>query len=276
MTVRNRETLRHFFDEGQLPTQDHFGDLIDSMLNMSDEGFSKTAENGFEVATPMGYDALISFYREQDRKHARWSMGFGRGEQLHIQTGGMVGAAQRPPVVALANDGCIGLGTATPAHRLEVAGVVASEGRIGTWRAKADETPLAANGEWQNLTGELQGCQAFEVMAGASAPLEGRHALLRAVAMNTYNPGAGWLDFFSRKKRIRCQHAWYGRRCDRLELRWVGTSGRNASYRLQVRTGCDYGAKAVIRAHLTRLWFDEPRADAAAAPERPPSPRAVP
>lgn len=257
MTVRNRETLRHFFDEGQLPTQDHFGDLIDSMLNMSDEGFRKTADNGFEVATPMGYDALISFYREQDTRRARWSVGFGNGEQLHINQGSVAEARQRPPVVALDEDGRVGLGTATPGHRLEVAGVVASQGRAGTWRGSAAEVPLAANGDWQDLTGPLQGCQAFEVMAGAGAPGEGRYALMHAVAMNTYNPTSGWLDFFSRKKRIHCQHAWYGRRCDRLELRWDGSSGRHASYRLMVRTRCDYGPKATIRAHLTRLWFDE-------------------
>ena len=37
MTTRNRETLRGFFSAGRLPTQDHFGDLIESMLNMDDE-----------------------------------------------------------------------------------------------------------------------------------------------------------------------------------------------------------------------------------------------
>jgi hypothetical protein len=42
MTTRNRDTLKQFFQEGRLPTSDHFGDLIDSMLNMSDEGFRKT------------------------------------------------------------------------------------------------------------------------------------------------------------------------------------------------------------------------------------------
>lgn len=256
MTLRNRETLRHFFDEGQLPTQDHFRDLIDSMLNMSDEGFRKTAENGFEVAAPMGYDTLLSFYREQEAQQARWSMGFGRDDQLQLSPGRHGDAGRPEPVLALDASGRVGVGTSTPGHRLDLAGVLASQGRAGTWR-KAKAAPLAADGRWQDLTGPLRGCQAFEIMAGVGAPGQGRFALMHAVALNTFNPGGGWFGWLSRKKRIRCQHAWFGRRCDRLELRWQGSSGRDASYQLELRTRCDYGEKVSIRAQLTRLWFDE-------------------
>ena len=41
-----------------------------AVLNMSDEGFRKTPENGFEVSTPVSHDALISFYREQGGREA--------------------------------------------------------------------------------------------------------------------------------------------------------------------------------------------------------------
>ena len=37
MSSKNRETLKNYFAEGQLPTEAHFADLIDSMLNMTDE-----------------------------------------------------------------------------------------------------------------------------------------------------------------------------------------------------------------------------------------------
>jgi hypothetical protein len=257
MTSRNRETLRHFFDEGRLPTKDHFGDLIDSMLNMSDEGFRKSPENGVEVSTPVGYDALISFYREQSARTALWSVSYGGDrDQLLFHHGSVAAARSLPPVLALDAQERVGIGTAAPRHALDVAGVVASQGRIGSWRPAGD-APLPADGEWHDLTGTLRGCQAFEVMAGAGHPGGGRFALLHATAMNAFNPTAGWFDFLSRKKRIRAQHAWYGRRCDKLELRWDGSSGRDASYRLQIRSKCDYGADVRIRAHLTRLWFDE-------------------
>ena len=41
MTKRNRKTLSDNFADGSLPTQDAFGDLIDSMVNIVDDGFDK-------------------------------------------------------------------------------------------------------------------------------------------------------------------------------------------------------------------------------------------
>ncbi|UXH79418.1 hypothetical protein [Roseateles amylovorans] len=260
MTIRNRETLRHFFDEGRLPTRDHFGDLIDSMLNMSDEGFRKSAENGLEVSTPVGYDALISFYREQSARTALWSMGYGGDrDQLLFQHASVAASRGKPPVMALdaqGSEGRVGIGTADPQEALDVAGVVASTGRRGTCRP-ADAPALLADGDWHDLTPELTGCQAFEVMAGVGDRGTGRYALLQAVAMNTFNPTAGWFDFLMRKKRIQAHSVWYGKRCDQLELRWNGTSGRDARYTLQIRTRCDYGSGVRIQVSLSRLWFDE-------------------
>lgn len=258
MTIRNRKTLQHFFDEGRLPTRDHFADLIDSMLNMSDEGFHKSAENGIEVSSPAGYDALVSFYREQSSRTALWSMSYGGDrDQLLFHHAGVAASRGRRPVLALDAQDRVGIGTAEPEEALDVAGTIASSGRVGncSWPGLA---PALADGEWHDLTGPLGGCQAFEVMAGAGHPGEGRFALMHAIAMNAYNPASGWWDILSRRKHIRCDHSWYGRRCDKLELRWEGSSGRNASYRLQVRSKCDYGGGARIKATLTQLWFDEP------------------
>ncbi len=268
MTIRDRQTLRNFFDEGSLPTRDHFGDMIESMLNMSDEGFNKSPENGLEVSALAGNDALVSFYRAPGGKSAPsahptapavWSMAYGgENDQLHFHHAD-VRAAQgqgRAPVLALDGQQRVGVGTADPRETLDVAGTVAARGRVGTCTWPGLATPLA-DGEWHDLTVPLTGCQAFEVMVGVGRqPGDGRYALLHAVALNTFNPTAGWLDFFQRKKRIRSNDAWYGRRCDRLELCWEGSSGRDASYRLRVRTKCDYGRGVQIQSQLTQLWFD--------------------
>ena len=257
MTIRNRETLRNYFGDGKLPTRYHFGDLIDSMLNMSDEGFRKSAENGLEVSTPVGHDALLSFYRDQRPKSALWSIGYGGGhDMLHFAPGASSAARGREPVLALDANARVGVNTGTPRHALDVAGVVASQGRRGTYQ-RAEPVPVLADGHWHDLTDTLTGCQAFEVMAGAGHPGEGRYGLLHAIALNTYNPTAGWLDFLSRKKRITPHHAYYGRRCDKLQLRWEGSSGKNAAYRLRIRTGCNYGEGVRIKVMITQLWFDE-------------------
>lgn len=272
MIRRNRVTLRSYFGAGEMPTSEHFGELIDSMLNMSDEGFSKSADNGLEISTPVGYDALVSFYRDQSAKAVRWSMSYGgANDQLQFHADAVSASRGKPPVLGLQwvppvpgaasaaarkAQARVGINTADPRHTLEVAGVVAAEGRVGTYPPAAAET-LLADGQWHDLTRDLEGCQCLEVVAGVGQQGSGRYALVHAIAMNAYNPTAGWLDFLSRRTRIRSQHAWYGRRCDRLQLRWVGSHGRNARYRLQIRTKCDYGPNVRIQAHLTRLWFDE-------------------
>lgn len=269
MTARNRATLRSFFGAGMLPTPEHFGDLVDSSLNMSDEGFSKSAEHGVEVYAPDGYDALVSFFRKQNKGTALWSIAYhGKLNQLTFRPGavpGTQGKAAAPPVLSLDPRGRVGIGTTEPQHALEVAGLIASKGRIGNYAAPSLRTPLA-DGKWHNITEPLEACQAFEVVAGVGEPGKlpsGRFALMHAIALNTYNPLPGWLDLIGVRRRIRAQHMAYARRCDRLDLRWTGSNGHLASYRLQVRTRCDYGNNLRIRVFLTQLWADnEPETEA--------------
>jgi hypothetical protein len=259
MSQQNRETLRKFFGVGQLPTADHFAALIESNLNMVDEGFSKSPANGLEVSTPQGHDALLSFYRERTGDQPLWSMSFnGRTEQLAFRASAANGNTSTAPVLSLDSRMRVGVGVAEPTEALEVAGTVASPGRRGTF-PRPDSLPLLANGVWQDLTADLNGCHAFEVMAGASsAPgRQPRFALLHAVAMNTFNPTQRWYHVLQSRKRIRTQHAWFGRRCDKLELRWMTKAGSERTYRLQVRSCCDYGAGATLRASVTQLWFDD-------------------
>jgi hypothetical protein len=264
MTRRNRETLRNFFGDGALPTKDHFGDLVDSMLNMSDEGFRKSAQNGLEISTPGGHDALLSFYRDQSPQAALWSLRYGgERERLCFHSSPHDGDAL-PPVLALDATAKVGINTATPRSTLDVGGVISSQGRHGSYPVVSEDA-LLADGEWHDLTDTLQGCQAFEVMAGTGHAGTGRYALLYAVALNTFNP-TGLLEFWSARKRIRCDHAYYSRRCDKLQLRWHGTSGKGAAYRLQIRSGCDYGSQVRIRCFLTRLWFDEAMRGAVPSP----------
>lgn len=258
MTSRHRETLKHFFADGQMPTSDHFSDLIDSTLNMTDEGFRKSADNGLEISTPVGFDALLSFYRDQDPQSAIWSASYGAHDQLQFNFGSTAATHDSAPALTLdGSNQSVGINTAEPKHALDVAGVIGAQGRIGR-HPLARDLNLLANGKWQVLTDELQGCQGFEVVAGVGGHRgRGRYALLHAIALNTYNPHPGWFGLFARKQRIRATCAYYGRRCDRIELQWVGDHGRDCRYRLQIRTRCDYGADVLIKAQLTRLWFDE-------------------
>jgi hypothetical protein len=284
MTSRNRETLRNYFGSGKLPSDKHFSDLIDSMLNMTDEGFSKSPQNGFEVATPVGYDTLISFFRDRNLNARKASISFGCSsegrEQILFQVGEdepreddeirlpvLVLDAHRENAAVLGDEAPliqrVGINQAEPRSTLDVGGVVRAEGRMGGMLPKHAEK-LLANGKWQDISPPLKGCQAFEVMAGVGLPHSGRYSLLHAIALNTFNPAdrplqALW-NFFWPRKQIRATQAYYSRRCDQLELRWHGGSGRDGEYRLQIRTRCQYGDEdgqsALIQCQLTSLWFD--------------------
>jgi hypothetical protein len=250
MTCRNRETLKNYFRNGQLPTQEHFADLIDSMLNLSDEGFVKSVENGQEIYAPVGHDALLSLYRDQMPHQALWRMSLSpQHDQLQFQSP----VSGQEPLLTLDQRQRLGIGTADPQETLDVQGTFAAQGRRGSLPLPG---PVLANGQWQDLTGDLEGCQGFEVMAGAGQGGSGHFGMLHAVALSTYNPHGGLLSWFRRRRGIRQTQAWWGGRCDRLLLRWSGSQGRKARYRLQIRTGCSFGEGVRIQVHLSRLWFD--------------------
>ncbi len=271
--LHSRKTLQALFRNGALPAEDDFAALIDSTLNMSDEGFRKTPENGIETYAPVGRDALLSFYRDQFPDRPLWRVGLSPAQdRLQFLSGDQAQPllGLEAPVLPPSSDdtgsvddggvdlqnrrGRVGIGCTEPRDTLDVAGIVASSGRRGR---HAVATRIAANGEWQDVITGLQGCQGFELVAGAGGPQgKGHFGMLHAIALCAFNPSFGILAWWRRRRGIRQTQAWWGRRCDRLELRWHGGSGRGETYSLQIRTGCDFGPDQVIQVQLTRLWFD--------------------
>ena len=141
------------------------------------------------------------------------------------------------------------------------AGTVAASGRIGRRGTKTAH----ANGEWQDLTETLQGCHAFEIVAGVGQTGTGKYALLHAFALKT----------FDAEGEIETHQAHYGSRCHRLRLRWQAVGDQQ--YKLQIKTGncyanggrkgrmtADQDVGIYIRYYLTSLWFDEMMTDSQA------------
>ena len=273
MTVRDRDTLYKYFQAGELPTEEHFHDLIESMLNMQDEGFRKTPDHGLQIAAAVGAHALLTFFRAESARQALWTVRYGgTGEQLTLHPGG----APKPQDALLTLDALRRVGINTrdkPQHMLHVNGFVGSRGRAGTYPLPDPKSPPVADGEWHPLTESLSGCMAFEVVASVSGVAgQGQHAMLHAMALNAHNARVRWFDgapaksfrrrfnawlnrWFNPKNRIRCQDAWFGATCNRLELEWQSVvPGEPTNYRLMIRTQCSYGTGVPIQTHLTRLW----------------------
>lgn len=255
MAKKNRSTLKRYFSEGALPSADQFADLIDSNLNTIDEGFDKTPENGFEISLIGDHDKLISFFRDNAAQQAVWSISYDKGnDRLLFVKPAQAGAA--PAVAAFDPRGRLGINTSDPQWSLDVAGVIAAQGRIGANPNQQKTVP--ADGEWHDITDTLNGCQGFEVMAGVGNKGTGRYALLQAVALNTFNPKGLFFNFLRRKSRIRCTQAYYLSRGHKIKLRW---QAKDEGYALQLRTNCDYGDGIRVRYYLTQLWFDESMAE---------------
>ena len=250
MAKKNRSTLKRYFREGALPSSDQFGDLIDSSLNTIDEGFDRSAENGFEISLVGDHDRLISFFRNSSETQPGWSVSYDKAQDKLLFLKPERSGSQ--PTLTLTAAGRVGVNSKDPQWSLDVAGVVASQGRIGA--NPLNQKTVPADGQWHNITAAMSGCQALEVMAGAGNKGTGKYALMKAVAINTFNP-SGWLfNFLNIKKRIKYHQAYYLARSNRIKLRWSGTG---TEYYLQMRSNTSFGDGINIRYFITKLWFDE-------------------
>jgi hypothetical protein len=256
MARKNRKTLKNYFKNGRLPSQNHFVDLIDSALNVIDEGFDRSAADGFKVSQLGNDGKLISFFKNIDVKSPLWSL------KVDWQSGNLfLGSAENENILTLSPNNRVGINQENPAYELDVRGTVASNGRIGRPGAQTAH----ANGEWQDLTETLRGCHAFEIMAGVGQTGTGKYALLHAVALKT----------FDAEGEIKYHQAHYGSKCHRMKLRWQDLGDKQ--YKLQIKTGNCYGngdargrrqpdqdVGIYIRYYLTSLWFDEMMTDSQA------------
>ena len=256
MARKNRSTLKNYFKNGNVPSEDQFEDLVDSSLNIVDEGFDKTLEDGLKISQFGNSGKLMSFYKDSIVNAPLYSLQLDRDENL-VFAGG-----RRKHLLVRPNDGSedrlrVGINVDEPEQELDVAGVVRAEGRIGVAsQVNRKELVVPADGLWHDITAVLTGCNAFEVMAGVGGrKTRGRYALAHAIAMNVFNPKGSLFNFLNLKKRIRVQHAYYRSRSDKLRLRWRNAEGR--AYALQIKSNSDYGDGIKIKYYVTKLWFDE-------------------
>jgi len=262
MAKKNRETLKNYFKNGSLPSEDAFGDMIDSNLNVIDEGFDKSVEEGLKVSALGDSGKLMSFFKNIPLRNPLWFVkvdsktdnlliGNPKNESaFSMRQEALADVVDVPDDVCETEKAKIGINKKIPEWELDVGGVVRAEGRIGI-----SDKEVPADGKWHNITDALTGCHAFEVTAGVGGPKkEGKYALLHAYALNTYNPKGWFFNFLNLKKRIKPHQAYYRSISDKLKLRWVG---ENRRYFLQLRTNSDYGDDIWIKYYITKLWFDE-------------------
>ncbi|MEY8711547.1 hypothetical protein [Mangrovibacter phragmitis] len=264
MSKRNRSTLKNYFRHGTMPSAEHFSDLIDSCVNQIDEGFIKPPETGLQLRA-LDQKHLLSFYQQNSPDTPLWHVGFAPQDiNLHIFANPEADITDDNPDntattqainLALTPQGNVGINTATPKQTLDVNGTVASQGRMGTTLI---ETPVPADGEWHDITPELEGCHMLEVVAGIGIRHSGRYALVHAVAINTCAPNKHWWQWQD-KNPIHMTQAYFHSSADKIQLRWrqKNHKGTVRPYFLQIRTNTSFGENQIIQYHITHLWNDQ-------------------
>ncbi len=236
MALQNRETLKSFFRKGRMPSEGHFNDLIESMINRVDDGMSKTIDDGL-MLSPIGTSQkLISFFKSIEEKNPAWSIEVDSGN-ARLDINNYLGES----VVSLTSEGQVGINNRQPHYELDVKGIIGLMGRIGTYQ----QGKILADGKWHPVIRGLNGCHALEIVAGIGKKKTGKYALIHAQALSTYGKS---------RNKIKINQAYYGVRCNKIELRWTGST---YDYHLEMRTRCSYGGDYYVRYYISRLWFDE-------------------
>jgi hypothetical protein len=212
--IESRKDLIRFFSKGSLPTEQHFEKLINSNFNKADDNLDIDDEDGL-MLYPADEGKLLNFYKKRDDEAPKYRIrisdeGLSFRQEYEEEDG--ENETKTPEFFIKENKekegvGKIGIGTNNPTQQLDVAGLIASQGRIGNIQGK-----LQADGQWHNVFNKenLNGPNAFEIMAYARGNVnEGRYSLLHAIATCTYGKS---------KISKTCSH--YGKN-DKINIRWV-------------------------------------------------------
>ncbi|OHX64971.1 hypothetical protein [Flammeovirga pacifica] len=234
MALQDRNTLKEFFKKGALPSASHFSDLIESSVNKIDDGLNKNMENGLSV-TPVGRsEKLISFFKNIEEKSPLWSFDIDKAtESIHLKD------KNKNSLISFTHQK-VGIQKEDPQYTLDVNGWIGAEGVIGTYK----QGKIPGDGKWHNILENLSGCHMYEIVAGIGKKQTGKYSMIIANAVSTYGKSKSAIDY---------TRAYYGVRCNQIQLRWKGDV---FNYALQMRTRCDYEDDILIKYYITKKWYD--------------------
>lgn len=244
--TRSRVDLKKYFRNGEIPSEEHFCTLIDSMINKQDDGFSKDDDNGMEIASTVNSGRFMALFKNIDDLDPFFVLEKDEKEDAALKLSPVQENRQSSAdenCFFFHGTGSIGLGKRSEQeYRLDVKGFAGMEGRAGTWK----QGYVPADGKWHTIVQDLDNCQAYEVMARTGKKTSGRFAIMHAVALSAFGKSSS---------NIRRTGAHYGFFWNRIRLRWRSSGTHN--YRLELKTGSNYGRDTQIYYHISRLWDDE-------------------
>lgn len=241
-----RAELKKYFRNGQVPSEIHFGYLIDSAVIKSDDGISKDDENGYIISPAASSKRLITFFGSMDRQDPFFNLerDSEKSTSLKFQSGLITNdkCEQDNASFFFHQNGNFGIGTRAENNlKLEVNGFIGSKGRVGTFK----QGMVPANGKWHPVIESLDNCQAFEIIARTGKKGAGKFSLIHATALSTFG---------NSNNKIKKTHAYFGLFWNKLNLRWKGTTH---NYSLELRSNRNFGKGVNIHYNISKLWDDE-------------------
>lgn len=237
---KNRKTLRSYFRKGQVPTEEQFAALIDSLHNISEDGELKVSRNDGLVLFPSdGGKTVATVYAENPVSSdvtPLWRMAIGDGGALEIQNG------KGDPVLVLGQDGSTTLPGDLKAGRYLSGGEEeTSPEDDGVFRVNAD-------GHWHDLPVEYadngrgsDGCRVYRICACWHHPRSGKYSVCEAVASHS--------DGCRRMIRSARKH-WWGW-SGKIKLRWQMHDGH---LYLQMRSRRIRRGAEFISCRIETVW----------------------
>lgn len=235
----NRETLKEYFKAGTRPSGQQFKDLIDSMLNILDDGLDRSDKEGLKLSPLDNKGSVLEFFRDIQDAAPLWKIIVETGTRSLIIADGETDR----PVITLSPDRPIRLHT-----DVEVEGGISANYFRGNYTENKSWCSVAkADGKWHTVpllrNNQRDGCRAYHIVAGCGKTGYGKYALLDAIAMHCYG----------RHKKIKSTNSWFGVHFNRIQLRWCK---EDKNLVLQIRTRSNFGDNVFIRYHIEETWND--------------------
>jgi len=206
--------------------------LIESTVNLKDDGLEKNEQDGLKLTLTGSSKKLLSFY-ERMKDSPSWSVGLNMDNQEGLTINEGAGLSR----VFLKSGGNIGVDKTDPNYTVDVAGLVAMEGVVGTFaRGHAD-----ADGEWHPILTRQDGCRAFEIIAHINDDDGKRFAITHGIILIS----KGVKGTRRQIKMAQAGSKWlWGRFFNKITFRWILNTDDEEGpelYDLMIKSRTHYG-----------------------------------
>lgn len=214
---KDRETLKTYFQSGKVPSEAQFGELIDSVPNIKEEGLCRNGEKGWIVCPVNGQQPAIGFYQQEPESGTAqpvWLLTVNPDDTLELRNAG------EETLLTVSQDKVFTLN-----DKLKVNGEIIADsftGNSGFAPGIIQRVQVPADKKWHDLPVEAaveeyrSGCRVYRVWACYQNAIQDSYRTTEAVVQQCN--GMDW-ELSSPRKH------WWGWSGD-VRLRWKLREGK--------------------------------------------------